>query len=351
MFHISSQFTIIRRIAFALFTFAPLLLAQARRSPKLIRPTTNSILAPGRSSPATFKFCPRRSTPRNSATVSSRERKLSPSIVAVTTPCAAIFAPATSPSFFPCALPEGNYRVTVTFGDASGESSTTVKAELRRLMLEHVHTEPGKFIARSFIVNIRTPKIAGGGEVRLKPREKTSEASAWDDKLTLEFNDARPAWPRWKLPLPTTCPRCICSAIRPCAISPASRGIVGAKCCRDSSSRAWPWPIMPNRANPCAGRWAQTARQSAEHDEARRLSVHPIRPQRHEGKGRGHRRVHHLQNRPETTSSPRPASTAAFRCWSPPCTARSSMTPAKSSTPWAIIPRPCGKRPRKKTCR
>jgi lysophospholipase L1-like esterase len=93
---------------------------------------------------------------------------------------------------FSVKLPEGNYRVTVTLGDSSGESTTTIKAELRRLMLEKVHTESGEFETRKFIVNIRTPNISTGGQVRLKDREKTTEFAAWDDKLTLEFNDSRP---------------------------------------------------------------------------------------------------------------------------------------------------------------
>ncbi|MGH9803280.1 MAG: rhamnogalacturonan acetylesterase, partial [Blastocatellia bacterium] len=36
--------------------------------------------------------------------------------------------------YFSVALPEGNYRVTPTLGDAAETSGTTVKAELRRLM-------------------------------------------------------------------------------------------------------------------------------------------------------------------------------------------------------------------------
>jgi lysophospholipase L1-like esterase len=40
---------------------------------------------------------------------------------------------------------------------------------------------------------VRTPQIPGGGEVRLKDREKTTEARAWDNRLTLEFTDAHPA--------------------------------------------------------------------------------------------------------------------------------------------------------------
>ena len=97
------------------------------------------------------------------------------------------------PFYFSVALPEGNYLVRVTFGDAESETVTTVKAELRRLMIERVVTEPGKFETRSFAVNIRTPSIRGGGEVKLTDREKTTEAWAWDEKLTLEFNNKRPA--------------------------------------------------------------------------------------------------------------------------------------------------------------
>ncbi len=99
-----------------------------------------------------------------------------------------------SPTYFSVRVPEeGNYRVTVALGDADLATVTTVKAELRRLMLERVRTAPGQFETRSFIVNVRTPKIPGGGEVRLKDREKSSEAWAWDDKLTLEFTDSHPA--------------------------------------------------------------------------------------------------------------------------------------------------------------
>jgi lysophospholipase L1-like esterase len=102
---------------------------------------------------------------------------------------------AESPFYFSVKVPEeGNYKVTVTFGSATAPSVTTVKAELRRLMVEKVVTEAGKFETRSFIVNVRRPQIAGGGEVRLKDREKTTEAWAWDDKITLEFTNSSPAF-------------------------------------------------------------------------------------------------------------------------------------------------------------
>jgi lysophospholipase L1-like esterase len=104
------------------------------------------------------------------------------------------FEPGSAPIYFSVKVPEeGNYRVTVTLGHRAHESTTTVKAELRRLMLEQIYTAPGQFETRSFIVNTRLPQIAGGGEVRLKDREKTSEAWAWDNRITLEFIGAPPA--------------------------------------------------------------------------------------------------------------------------------------------------------------
>ena len=96
------------------------------------------------------------------------------------------------PLYFSARVPEeGNYKVTVKFGAPATATETTVKAELRRLMVENVTTAPGKYVKRTFIVNVRHPQIAGGGEVRLKGREQLSEAWAWDDKLTLEFTNSR----------------------------------------------------------------------------------------------------------------------------------------------------------------
>jgi lysophospholipase L1-like esterase len=69
-----------------------------------------------------------------------------------------------------------------------------VKSELRRLMLENVTTRPGETVTKTFTVNVRTPKIPTGGEVRLKaPRETVEEAWNWDPRLTLEINGAHPA--------------------------------------------------------------------------------------------------------------------------------------------------------------
>lgn len=97
----------------------------------------------------------------------------------------------TSPFLFSASLPEGNYDVTVIFGDRERGSTNTVKAELRRLMLERVVTRPGEFVTRAFTVNIRTPALPGGGWVVLKERERG--VLHWDDKLTLEFSGSSPA--------------------------------------------------------------------------------------------------------------------------------------------------------------
>ena len=95
------------------------------------------------------------------------------------------------PFFFSVNVPEGNYKVTVTLGDAKDSSVTTVRAESRRLMLEKVVTKPGEFVTKTFIVNIRKRPISTGGEVHTNTREVNK--LDWDDKLTLEFNNKRPA--------------------------------------------------------------------------------------------------------------------------------------------------------------
>jgi lysophospholipase L1-like esterase len=102
-----------------------------------------------------------------------------------------------APNQFSMRAHEGNYRVTVRFGDRKAASRTTVKAEARRLMVEDVSTRRGQFTERTFIVNVRTPELApppetapGGTAVRIKPREQGS--ATWDDKLTLEFLGSAP---------------------------------------------------------------------------------------------------------------------------------------------------------------
>ena len=101
------------------------------------------------------------------------------------------------PFLFSVAVPEGDYRVTITLGDAAGVSGTTVKAESRRLMLEQVTTRKGEFATQSFVVDVRDtqlspppPNAPGGTQVRLNDREQGSYT--WDDKLTLAFSGSAP---------------------------------------------------------------------------------------------------------------------------------------------------------------
>ena len=63
-------------------------------------------------------------------------------------------------------------------------------------MLQLIHTAPHKTEPRTFIVNVRNPNIDGALKVKLKDRELTSEAWAWDDKLTLQFSGTNPAFRR-----------------------------------------------------------------------------------------------------------------------------------------------------------
>ena len=101
------------------------------------------------------------------------------------------------PFFFSVAVPEGSYRVTVTLGDAQAASDNTIKAESRQLLLEHVTTQPGESVTRSFLVNVRNSRIPppeknapGGSAVVLNDRE--TGLLRWDEKLTLEFNGPAP---------------------------------------------------------------------------------------------------------------------------------------------------------------
>ncbi|MFG6429070.1 rhamnogalacturonan acetylesterase [Roseateles sp. LYH14W] len=103
------------------------------------------------------------------------------------------------PSFFTVDVPaEGNYRVTATLGGPTA-SDTTIKAELRRLMLDGVQVPAGAMQTRSFVVNVRTANIAAApgieaGVVKLKaPRETKDEIWAWDQRITLEINGSQPA--------------------------------------------------------------------------------------------------------------------------------------------------------------
>jgi lysophospholipase L1-like esterase len=101
------------------------------------------------------------------------------------------FVTSIKPFYFSVKLPEGNYNVKLVLGDKFGTSTTTIKAECRRLMVEKIETEKGKFATTEFTVHVKDSVIRPSGmKVRLKPRE--INYFHWDDKLTLEFNGVSP---------------------------------------------------------------------------------------------------------------------------------------------------------------
>jgi len=97
------------------------------------------------------------------------------------------------PFLFSAKVPEGNFNVTVTFGDSTTATNTTVKAEAGRLMLERVETPAGQILQRTFTVNVRTPKLlplplnAPGREEVTLDRFDQANVLDWDDKLTLQI--------------------------------------------------------------------------------------------------------------------------------------------------------------------
>jgi len=88
-------------------------------------------------------------------------------------------------SYFSVQLPEGNYKVSVTFGSKTQNTNTTIKAESRRLMLDQQQLKKGETATKTFNVNVRFPKIDEKSQIQLKDRDLGQ--LNWDDKLTLEF--------------------------------------------------------------------------------------------------------------------------------------------------------------------
>ena len=86
-------------------------------------------------------------------------------------------------------VPDGNYRVSVTFGSKKKAGVTTILAENRRLMVENVRTKKGKTQTVSFLVNKRS-KYYAGGVVKIKEREK--DYNTWNDSLDLLITGASP---------------------------------------------------------------------------------------------------------------------------------------------------------------
>ena len=94
------------------------------------------------------------------------------------------------PFYFVVDLPEGHYELVLTLGGSAEGSSTTLKAESRRLLFENVKTEPGKTVQETVVIDVRYPEMAKQDGIKLKEREVNY--LNWDHKLTLEFNGEHP---------------------------------------------------------------------------------------------------------------------------------------------------------------
>jgi len=103
--------------------------------------------------------------------------------------------------YFSVAVPDGNYKVTVTLGNKKYAGNTTVRVESRRLYVFNEPTKKGEFKTFSFIANKRNTQIllpdGKKDVVKLKPAEL--EALRWDDKLTIEINGDKPACSQIKI--------------------------------------------------------------------------------------------------------------------------------------------------------
>jgi lysophospholipase L1-like esterase len=96
------------------------------------------------------------------------------------------------PFFFSVKVPEGNFNVTVTFGDSAVATTTTFEAESGRLMLERVEVPAGKVETRTFTTNVRTPMLpklplnATGREAVSLDQFDGGNSRDWNGRLTVE---------------------------------------------------------------------------------------------------------------------------------------------------------------------
>ena len=97
--------------------------------------------------------------------------------------------------YFSVAVPDGNYKVTVTLGAKNTKGNTTVRAESRRLFVQNAETKKGEFKTYSFIVNKRntTINLLDGKTDRVRIKKREESKMNWDDKLTIEINGDAPA--------------------------------------------------------------------------------------------------------------------------------------------------------------
>ena len=97
----------------------------------------------------------------------------------------------TQPFSYSVAVPDGNYRVTVTVGNKKRVGQTVIRAESRRHFFDVITTKKGKFETVSFTVHKHSPQIDANTKVKLKTKEWGYKN--WDDSLTITFCGPAPA--------------------------------------------------------------------------------------------------------------------------------------------------------------
>ena len=92
---------------------------------------------------------------------------------------------------FSVAVPDGNYRVTVTLGSDKEATHTVVRGESSRLLVADCVTARGEKRTHAFTLNKRNPHISGRESVSLK--STVARKRNWDERLTLEFTGEKPS--------------------------------------------------------------------------------------------------------------------------------------------------------------
>jgi len=96
------------------------------------------------------------------------------------------FITSSKPFYFSVDLPDGNYDVSITFGDKEGTSTQIIRAECRRLLAETFSTPQGKIVKKDLTVHMRSLGIGTDGKkVLINPREVGF--FHWDNQFTFEF--------------------------------------------------------------------------------------------------------------------------------------------------------------------